>query len=308
MRVLVTGTTGFVGSRVVSELSSAGIEVIAVGGPRSPANSVDITDPLSVEKLKEIGHIDAVVHTAALAHRFAKVSDEHYHQANVIGVENVAKLAVSLRAKHFVLFSSTLVYGRRDSDMPVTEDFDCRPIDAYGRSKLEGEFAAKDICEKSSIDLSILRPSPIIGEGSKGNFRRLIAAIDRRRFVMVGNGENLKSLIYVGDVATAVVKVIANGGRGTQVYNLAGGEVRMIDIVSNIHEFLGRKPLPVSIPAMPTKLFANLISKRLSLTLNTWLADDVYSTEKLRKVCGFDAEIALRDAIKLETDFYLKHK
>ena len=93
--------------------------------------------------------------------------------------------AVGQGAKHFLLFSSTLVYGRRSGAVPITEEDECRPLDAYGRSKLEGENAAKRVCESAGIALTIFRPAPIIGEGSQGNFARLIRTIDKRRFVWV---------------------------------------------------------------------------------------------------------------------------
>lgn len=316
MRVLVTGATGFVGSRIVSELTNAGHEVVPVGGPRSSTHySLDVASIESVENLRSIGSVDVVVHTAALAHQFAKVAESEFRRVNVNGVENVANLAALLSARHFLLFSSTLVYGRRN-DAVVTEEMDCRPIGVYGQSKLDGELSAKRICEQNAIDLTIFRASPIVGEGGKGNFARLIEAIDRHRFVMVGGGLNRKSLIYVGDVAKAVAAVIEKGGTKTQVFNLTGENVRIIDIVHAIEKNLGKKRLPVAIPPGPVKLLVEAAStiffsdrlRRISSTLDTWLADDVYSNEKLISAHNFEPETDIATAIKFEIAYYLKHK
>ncbi|MFN0138554.1 MAG: NAD-dependent epimerase/dehydratase family protein [Pyrinomonadaceae bacterium] len=319
MRILVTGATGFVGTRVVSALTDAGHEVVAVGGLRSSTqNSVDVASPTSVETLRSIGGVDAIVHTASLAHRFAKVTEAEFRSVNVHGVENIANLAAALGARHFLLFSSTLVYGRRrDKTVVITEDMECRPEGIYGRSKLDGEYAAQRVCEQKSIDLTIFRASPIVGEGSKGNFARLIEAIDKRRFVMLGDGLNRKSLIYVGDVARAAVAVVARGGDKTQVFNVTGEATTMRELVRNIHESLGQKAvLPFAIPAGPAKFMIDSAAKvlrhdrlsRISATLDTWLSADVYSKEKFETMYNFKSETDIATAIKLETAYYLRHK
>lgn len=317
MRVLVTGATGFVGSRIVSELTEAGHEVVAVGGPKSSTQYfVDVACAKSVESLLSIGSADVLIHTASLAHRFAKVPASEFRSVNVNGVENVSNLAAQLGVRHFLLFSSTLVYGRRNGKSAVVEGMACRPHGIYAQSKLDGEFAAKRICEQNAIDLTIFRPSPIVGEASKGNFARLIEAIDKRRFVMVGDGLNRKSLIYVGDVAKAAVAVISQGGNKTQVFNLTGEDVRMIDIVRTIEENLEKKILPVAIPIGPVKFLINaasMLSRRerlseIASTFDTWLAHDVYSSEKLMAAYNFESETDISTAIKLETAYYLKQK
>lgn len=316
MKVLVTGASGFIGSRVVNELKCAGLDVITVGGPsRSSVVDyfVDVSDKDSVESLSSLGQIDVVIHAAALAHQFAEVSDSEFYRVNVDGVANVAEIAARLGAKHFILFSSTLVYGRRsDISKVIDENCDCRPNGAYAQSKFDGELIARSVCEKNSIDLTIFRPTPVIGEGSKGNFGRLIKEIDRKRFVMIGKGKNRKSLIYVGDIAKITTSVTQQGGDQTQIFNLSGGDVSMIDVVSTIYSELGRKMLPITIPPFLLKGVSTLSFikrfKKISTTLDTWLADDVYSNNKLRLVYGLEPEISIRAAIKLETDFYLANK
>lgn len=331
MKVLLVGASGFVGSELVNEFLQADFDLYAVAGPRTKKRSnfsqsvefefADITDPEDVAKLESIGNVDVVVHTAGIAHRFEMISDAEFHEVNVTGVENIANLAVKLRARHFVLFSSSLVYGQlllsKVSDVKVIdEDAECKPLDAYGSSKLNGESAARIICEANDIHLTIFRPAPIIGEGSKGNFSRLIRAIDRRHFVWVGNGKNRKSLIYVGDVAKAVVRVIDKGGSGTQIFNLSAGELEMRQIVGAIEDELGRKNLPLALPANLLKTAIGIASRfifkeklaRLSATLDTWLSDTVLSNVKFRSAYEFVPQTNIEQAIRLETRYYLDKK
>jgi nucleoside-diphosphate-sugar epimerase len=316
MKVLVTGATGFVGSAVTAELVGRGFDVLTAGGPTSTAAQyqLDVSDAKDVERLVGIGPVDAVVHAAGIAHRFGRSRQDEFERVNVQGVENVAKIAATLRAGHFLLFSSTLVYGRRGSATPITEKDDCHPLDVYGRSKYEGERAARLVCEAANIPLTIFRPAPVIGEGSKGNFARLIRAIDKGSFVWVGNGGNMKSVVYVGDVAAAAAHVLAKGGGGTQTFNIAADAVRMKDIVEAMAGSLGKKSPSLRLPATPAKVAANAAAmfggklKRLSAMLDTFLGNDVYSNEKLYAAYGFIPSTTLATAVGREVAYYLKNK
>ena len=316
MKVLVTGATGFVGKALTAELAERGVDLISVAGPNN-ANAdqaVDVGDRAQVERLEISSDVDAIVHLAGLAHRFGKTSDDEFQYVNVQGVENVAHLAARLGVKHLLLFSSTLVYGKRSNTDPITETDECHPSDAYARSKLEGEMAARRICEPAGIALTIFRPAPIMGEGSKGNFARLISAIDRRRFMWVGTGKNLKSVVYVGDVARAAAEVLAKSGRGTQVFNIAADPVQMSEIVDAIANRLERKVPPVHLPASAVRIAATGASvaggklKRMAAMLDTWLGDDVYANNRLREAYGYTPSTPLEEAVGREVEYYLKHK
>lgn len=309
MKVIVTGATGFVGRALTAELTSRGIETIAVGGPNSAEArySIDIGAAAEVQKLEVEKDVDAVVHAAGIAHRFGRVSEAEFRRVNVTGVENVARLAADIGAKHFLLLSSTLVYGRRKDAIPITENDQLRPIDMYGRSKLDGERAARSICEPAGVVLTVFRPAPIMGEGSKGNFERLIRAIDRGRFIWVGTGENMKSIVYVGDVARAAAAVLQKNGKGTEIFNIASDPVKMKDVVDKIAQRLGRRIPSLHLPPGPVRL-ASRVSGKFSRMLDTWLGDDVYSNEKLQAAFGFTPDTTLDEAVGREVEYYLKHK
>lgn len=328
MKALVTGASGFVGKAIVAELLSRGIDVVAAGGPNTAFEpgtiqsgnyySIDITDSADLDKILEIEGADCVIHSAGLAHRFGNVATADYQSVNVTGVENVANLAVRLGAKHFILVSSVLVYGKNSTIGPagITEDFECRPTDPYSQSKLDGEIAAKLICEVKSMALTILRPAPIIGEGSKGNFARLIRAIDKGRFVSVGKGLNHKSFVYVGDVARACAVILENKTGKNEIFNVTAKPVQMRDVVSEIYRAINKKPIPFSIsPDLlrnTVQLVSNIALKNklaaILKSLDTWVSEDVYSAELLHKSYGFVPQVTIKEAILLEVAWYLKSK
>jgi len=327
MRVLVTGATGFVGSAIVGELSTREHSVIAVGGPRSPLSpfigkveadyfQIDVGDVASVKRLKTIGQVDGVIHAAGIAHRFGRVSPGEYQRINVDGVQNIAEVAAALGSRRFVLVSSVLVYGRkgRTPGRAVIETDNCSPEDVYAQSKLDGEKAAISICGSTGMPLTIVRPAPIVGEGSRGNFARLIRAIDKRRFLRVGRGENLKSLVYVGDVAEIVVDLMESSEADFEVYNLARDPIAVENMIATISSRLGKSVWPVSIPGSILRAvfcslkFSPLRSKaeNLSATLETWLAEDIYSNRKLYEKYGLAPLTPVEDAISREVESYLR--
>lgn len=328
MRVLVTGASGFVGQAIVAELLDRGHQVVAVCGPATalpPATcdnieyaNADVGNPDSVRALMALGSVDAVIHAAGIAHRFGKTDDSEYQRVNVDGVKNVANIAARLAAQRFVLISSVLVYGRngRVYGRPVTEEDSCHPADVYAKSKLDGELAASEACLAHGIPLSILRPAPIIGEGSKGNFSRLVTALHRGRFVWIGNGSNLKSLVYVGDVARTAVRLVESSNENYEIYNIAAEPIAMRDVVNSIALRLGKSPPRIVVPPFPilqALRFARVTplknkAARLSATLQTWLADDVYSCERLTNKHKLEPSVSIGEAINREVRYYLNNR
>ena len=215
---MVTGATGFIGKEVISKLVLNKYQVIGIAG-KSVNNQrekfyktdiqlikVDITNPNEVRKLIRLENIDAVIHCAGLAHQFGKVEDGMFEKVNVEGTRNITDLAVNLNIGQFILISSTAVYGLDKNE--IDETTKCRPATDYAKSKLMSEKVCREICEKKEIPLTILRLAPVLGEKGIGNVPRLIEAINKRRFVWLGDGSNKKSLIYVGDVADACLKIL----------------------------------------------------------------------------------------------------
>ena len=195
----------------------------------------------------------------------------------------------------------------------------CSPQDFYAESKLEGENLARRFCRENGIGLTILRPATVIGEEDKGNFLHLIRAIDRRFFVWIGKGENHKSLVHREDVARACAAVLKDEEfekSEFEVFNVSAESLPMRRIVEIVAEKLERKIPRVFLPAIFFKTFfrLNAVSfgigkiKRTEKTIVKWLADDVYSAEKIKRVYGFEPQISPEKAIEREVEWYIANK
>lgn len=284
--------------------------------PHENRYAVDIASESDLQDLRSIGSVDAVIHTAGIAHRMSNVSNEDYYRVNVTGSKNIALLASSLSAKQVVLLSSVLVYGRHH-DSIVTEDTSCSPADGYGMSKLEAEIETTKICERNGIGLTILRSSPVIGEGCKGNLVRLVRAIDKGYFINIGSGENRKSMVYVGDLAAACITILkSKTQRSIEIFNLAAPPISVREICNVISEGFGKPPVQLRIPAeFPfgvirwlNRIVAVPTFISLEKTIKTWISEDVYSTAAIKKAIRFDPIVNVPDGIRKTVNHYIRSK
>jgi nucleoside-diphosphate-sugar epimerase len=328
MKVLVTGATGFIGREIVCELAENNHQVFALGSSRkssseSTANAVffhgDITDYKNFLDLEKIGAIEVLIHSAGLAHQFGETTKEKFDAVNVAGTENILELAVKLQVKHFILIGSTAVYGTlpavnnsHQKATVINEDSALDPQTLYAESKLKSEKICRRFCDEKKIALTIFRLAPVIGEAGVGNVARLISAIDKNRFIWIGKGDNLKSLIYKRDVARACATLIEKKQNKTEVFNLAAEPVRMKDFVNEIAVRLNKKIIPVSIPEyflrtifkINSKSFKSKKIKKISATVEKWLSDDVYSADRVAGIYGYKTQTAIREAIGKQVDYY----
>lgn len=322
MRIVVTGASGFIGREIVFELQRLNHEVISfIGLNRNDVGNLpnivraDISDYENLRGNCELKFADVVIHSAGLAHQFGKTADEDFLNVNVNGTENVARLAVYLQVKHFILISSVAVYGNSGNNEAFDETNVCNPKGIYAISKFKAEEVARQICDKNNVSLTILRPATVIGENDRGNTARLIEAIDRKRFIWIGKGENRKSLIYKKDVALACLKVLEKSTTATEVFNVTGEAVKMNFIVSEIAKNLNRKIPPFGVSQRLLKIIFGVNNKGLQIgkisnlqeTIRKWISDDVFSGEMIREKYGFQTEIEVSEAIRRQAQFYMEN-
>jgi UDP-glucose 4-epimerase len=202
------------------------------------------------------------------------------------------------------------------SEIIIDENADCQPQTLYAESKLEAERVAIKICEAKEIALTILRLAPVIGEENVGNAARLVSAIDNGRFVWIGNGENLKTLIYKRDVATACLKILINKKGETEIFNLAAEPITMKEFVVEIAKHLGKEVPKFSIPTSVLNIVFHLNAKLFGLkkvyeisdTVEKWLSNDIYSAKKIEEVYGFQPKFSIAEATERQVNWYKSDK
>lgn len=314
-RVLITGANGFLGSRTLRELLASGSNVLGTDQSNTPAISgseyfkADILDPTSL--IPVMSDVTSVIHAAGLAHMFRRANPELFKAVNEVGTANVAHAAARAGVRHFVLVSSVSVYGGTATG--VDERRPCRPEGAYAESKWLAEQRVIETANKSGMPATILRLATLYGEGDPGNVARLMRTIDRGRFVWVGNGSNLKSLLYRGDAVRACLAVLGRGGDGIQIYNVTAPVCSMRQVVEGLASALGRAVprwrIPKSLALGLASLSARLsrghgILGNIDVTITKWLADDAYDSTKFERTFRYHAETSLTEGLRREVAWY----
>jgi UDP-glucose 4-epimerase len=271
MTVLITGSSGAIGPRVVQALCQAGYQIrtfsIDFPAPGVLPNQADvivgdINDQVAVQSAME--GVDAVVHMAAFLHIVNPPPElrEKYERINIGGTATVVQAAIKAGVKRVVLFSTIAVYGHSNGCV-LNEMSPTHPDTFYAQTKC----AAEQIVLKSKGNEgqplgTVLRLGAVYGSRIKGNYERLTRALAQHRFIPIGNGLNRRTLIYDKDVGRAAVLAVSHPAAAGRVYNVTDGEFHTLnEIIESICSALGRKSPRLSLPVGPMRIVAGLIEK-----------------------------------------------
>jgi nucleoside-diphosphate-sugar epimerase len=319
-RTLVTGGTGFVGSNLIASLRRRGWEVRALVRDARRAEALrNLGIELHAGALADEGSLErAVVDVDYVFHVAGRVRALHpreFHEDNVEGTRRlVAACAAQPRPPVVVYVSSLAAGGPSQRNRPRDETDPPEPISEYGQSKLAAERAATSLAEE--VPLSIVRPPIVFGPGDSAGLA-LFRSVHRARVHVVPGLRNfLVSLVYVGDLCDALVRVAENGARverglhdGTGIYYVAADRsVSYADFGRLAATAVGRGALVLPVPKFlfwlaggATELLGRLRRRPAVLNLDKvreavasgWECND----EKLRRELGY------QPARPLEADF-----
>lgn len=310
-KIFVTGASGFIGRAVVNRLKD-NYELTLLLPPGEPAVGLgdqnivrgDVTRPKSLVGLMD-GH-DTVIHMAGAV---GYQSWRNCLSINVDGSRNVMKKAVKAGVIRFIHISSVSVYGRI-TGIKITEDQPLKKIrDPYGDTKIEAEMLIRKYAEKNRIDLTVLRPTAVYGDGDNKFLPSLIENLKTGKFRMMGDGTHSVDLVNVVDVAEAVYLALLRPESAGQTYNIANA--RNPSWNTFLKEICNELEIPYTKRYIPYKLafrvaglmeFLSVFSgrpPRLSRYAVRLVGRQYnYSIQKARKELGFEPSVNLIEGIK----------
>lgn len=266
-RVLVTGATGAVGRAVTTALADAGADVhvlvrrhTAVPGA-STTHIGDITAPSTV--VPALAGCDAVVHLAALLHVVSPTAaiEDDARRVNAEATAALVDASLAAGVSRLVYASTITVYGPQAPGTLLDEQAPCRPDTAYGQTKLAGERHVLAARRSDGQSLGVvLRLAAVYGVGVKGNYRRLLDALARGRYVQIGQGRNRRVLVHEDDVARAVLLALTHPDAAGQTFNVTDGQVHEVrEIVAAMCDALGRPVPRVRLPVALVRVGAGVL-------------------------------------------------
>jgi UDP-glucose 4-epimerase len=230
--VALTGATGFIGRWLLRALPARGYRLRVLlrrpsATPLEAASAVvgDLARPQNMSAA--LADVDAVIHSAGLAHAMSGVPEDDYRVLNTEATIGLARAAQRAGARRFVFLSSVRAQSGPTADTVLTEARAPQPTDGYGRSKLAAEQGLAQL----DLDWVALRLALVFGPGVKGNMAALVRLARSPYPLPLARLAARRSLLALDNLTAAVDAVLA-----------APGELRRPLLVAD--------PRPLSIPEM----------------------------------------------------------
>ena len=242
-RIIVLGGSGFVGTRLCHQIQNT---VRLDIRENRKSLFVDIRDKNSLQG--KIASSDLIVLLAA-EHKDDATPISKYYETNVQGTQNVLDEMDRAGCKHLIFTSSVAVYGLNKVNPDENHPVD--PFNHYGKSKWEAEKVIKSWYDKDpdGKSVTLIRPTVIFGEKNRGNVYNLLKQIASGKFVMIGKGQNRKSMSYVGNVVAFIKYRLELAEEGYHVFNyIDKPDLTMTSLLGVIEKSLNKKRPSVRIP------------------------------------------------------------
>jgi UDP-glucose 4-epimerase len=252
-KVLVTGSEGFLGRRLVDRLVAAGCEVHgldrAAGRPSSEKYRLENIDVLDASRLLSYAVAcapDAIVHLAALTAHDEMVNQKTATlKINLQGTMNLLDACNASGARQFVYASTGKVYGRIER-LPLSEEHPLRPRNVLGKTKVIAENLIDFYAQDCPARMTVLRIFNVYGPGQRNSFlvptilAQLAGGGSR---VALGNIEDQRDYIYIDDVIDAFLCVLLRPEEeASAVFNVGTGVASSAaDVVRTVGEVLQRR-------------------------------------------------------------------
>jgi len=239
-KITVIGGSGFIGTNLCRQLAlkQTDFEIIDLKKSRQFPDNCKIADVRDKQSLRETITGDIVINLAAV-HLDDVRDPTEYQRTNICGSVNVASVCSEKGIDKIIFTSTVAVYGFAE---PGTDESGAiKPFNEYGRTKFKAEEELRKWQSAAGNSLIVVRPTVIFGEGNRGNVFNLLNQIASGKFVMVGKGENKKSMAYVGNLVVFLEACISSN-QEYGVYNYVDSpDLTMNELVSKVRAKLKDK-------------------------------------------------------------------
>lgn len=267
--ILVTGSTGFVGSAVVAQLKKENLEY------RKTSRTFDGSSNVGESHIPQISGttdwssalhgVDAVIHCAARAHQMNSKEDsfDEYASVNTAGSIKLAKSCVESGVRRLVFVSTIKVCAETTmSGQVLSPDCSLSPSDAYSRTKADAESALQQIAIESGLELVIVRPPLVYGPRAKGNLELLVRIVSMGLPLPFGAINNRRSIVGLENLANFLSLVCHHPLASGQVFHISDGTVvSTTQVLRYISRSMNKRSLLIPVPVPLLRLICQVTGK-----------------------------------------------
>ena len=321
MKVTFIGGSGFVGTRLIELLKEDSTNY-------SKIKNIDLLQSHFHPEVTEIGDVreqacmdeklqdtDCVILLAA-QHRDDVHPTSLYYETNVGGMEKTLKAMEKNGVKRIVFYSSVAVYGLNKKN--PNEEHPADPFNHYGKANGKQKWYYRDGIKHTLIGISTSFVLPLsLVNGTGGNVYNLLKQIASGKFLMVGNGNNKKSMAYVGNIVAFTKFLMENKTTGYNVYNyIDKPDFNMNELVGHVSKVLNKHIPTTHFPywlgmlgGYGFDLLAKITGKKLtvsSVRVKKFCATTEFDATKVKET-GFKAPYTLGEGLARTLEFEFIH-
>lgn len=299
--ILLTGTTGFIGSALYASLNQS--------QHVRPINRSQFGDLLpSTDYTNLLINIDVVIHLAARVHVMHDTATnplEEFRRTNTATTLNLARQAAKFGVRRFIYLSSIKVNGELTlPDQPFTAEGNHIPTDPYGISKYEAEQGLKEIAQQTGMEVTIIRPPLVYGPAVKANFLNMMHWIHKGIPLPFGAIHNQRSLVALPNLVDLITTCIHHPAAANQTFLVSDAEdLSTTQLIAKLSQALGKSPRLIPIPQTLLEITLRLLGKQpLAQRLCGNLQIDITKT---RTLLNWNPPFSVDEALQMTAQHYL---
>ncbi|MBN2018298.1 MAG: NAD(P)-dependent oxidoreductase [Candidatus Cloacimonetes bacterium] len=322
MNIFITGSTGFVGSRLIWFLEEKGHTVWGIDRDEScliekhPNNRRgDIRNTEDYEQFDSID-FDLVIHCAAEKHDFG-ISQESYFSTNEYGTKVLTDFMTRKSIPKIIYYSTVSIYGHQDH--PCDESADHLPNTIYGEAKLAGEIVIEEWWKEDvSREVIFLRPTIIYGPYNYANMYNLVDTLYRKPYFTIGECNHIKSIVSLANLVDMTYFIMSHFKPGIQAYNCIDKPYitlhKLMEIIASHKGFhMPYIRIPLGLAVGIGKIFdviGKIVHKDLPINsdrMKKFATSTDYRAEKIREL-GYKQCYTIEEEITRTIEWYYKER
>jgi UDP-glucose 4-epimerase len=270
VRILLTGSHGFVGSALSRDLNANCKYQLTTVGRRPSLNKAQNHVEIELSETSNCSHalvgIDVVIHTAARVHMMDDRAPNPlaaFRSMNTHATLTLARQASAAGVKRFIFLSSIKVLGDVESQrQPFDHSQQPRPNDPYGISKFEAELGLFEIAKETGMEVVVIRPPLVYGPGVKANFRQLIGLMSKQLPLPLGSVRNKRSMVALPNLIDLIICCISHPAAVNQTFMVSDNDdLSTPELMKAISNALGKKALLFPVPVSLLRLIGQVTGK-----------------------------------------------